>query len=165
MKPKASKTKKRTKAGQTASLRSGPWVGLSVNEWPKAALLSLPHRKWDDDSPRYDSVLIVSTGEKHDSGWAMIAIVGVRNQKPVEVCTVCSDDIEWKLPPAKTFGQNAEYSFGQFRTDCAIKSGALHAWTSDGKFRVGASLSSTEIELFPNNPVRNAGGTISNHET
>lgn len=152
MKPKASKTKKRTKAGQTASLRSGPWLGLSVNEWPKAALLSLPHRKWDDDSPRYDSVLIVSTGEKHDSGWAMIAIVGVRNQKPVEVCTMCSDDIEWKLPPAKTFGQNAEYSFGQFRTDCAIKSGALHAWTRDGKFRVGASLSSTEIELFPNTP-------------
>lgn len=27
MKPKASKTKKRTKAGQAASLRSGPWFG------------------------------------------------------------------------------------------------------------------------------------------
>lgn len=150
MKSKASKTKTRTKAGQTASLRSSKWLGLPVNEWPKTALLALPHRKWCDDSPRYDSVLIVSTGKKHDSGWAMIAIIGVRVRKPVEVCTVCSDDIEWKLPPAKTLGPNAEYSIGQFRTDCAIKSGALHVWTSEGKFLVGASLSSTEIELCPN---------------
>jgi hypothetical protein len=150
MKTKSPKNKKTTASRTDKAVGSGPWLGLSLNEWPKTALLSLPHRDWSDDSARYDSVLIVSTGKKHDSGWAMIAIIGVRAHKPVEVCTVCSDDIEWKLPPAKIFGPNAEYSFGQFRTDCAIKSGALHAWTRDGKFRVGASLSSTEIELCPN---------------
>ncbi|MDE2106797.1 MAG: hypothetical protein KGL39_56805 [Patescibacteria group bacterium] len=126
------------------------WLGLSVNDWPKSALLALPHRKWNNDRPRYDSLLILSTGKKHESGWAKIAIIGVKKQNPVEVCTVCSDDIEWILPPAKTFGPNAEYSLGQFRTDCAIKSGALHVWCQGGKFRVGESLSSTAIELFPN---------------
>lgn len=119
----------------------------SINEWSKKELLSLPHRKWDNDTPRYSSVLIMSTGKKHDSGWSMIVIIGCHKQEPVEVCTLCSDDIEWKLPAAEKFGQNDEYSFGQFRMDCAVKSGALHAWTRKGEFRVGASLSSTEIEL------------------
>jgi hypothetical protein len=122
----------------------------SINEWSRAALLTLPHREWSDESPRYDSLLIFSTGKKHDSGWAMMAIIGVRKQIPVEICTSCSDDIEWKMPAAKTYGDNKEYTRGQYRSDCVIKSGALHVWTREGKFRVGASLSSTEIEFFPN---------------
>ena len=123
-----------------------------VNEWPKKALLSLPHRKWDDDNPRYDSLLIFSTGKRHESGFAKMAIIGVREGMPVEVCTICSDDIEWKLPPAKTYGSKNEFAIGQFRTECIIKSGALHVWVREGKFRVGPSLSSVVIELLPDKP-------------
>jgi hypothetical protein len=115
-------------------------VRASINEWTKSELLSLPHRQWNNDSPRYDSLLIISTGKKHESGWAMMAIIGCRKLKPVEICTACSDDIEWKMP------------VGQYRSDCAIKSGALHIWTREGKFRVGTSLSSTEIELCRERP-------------
>lgn len=144
------KKKNATKRKSAAAVGCAAWLGQCVNEWPRAALLALPHRKWDDESPRYDSLLIVSTGKKHDSGWAMMAIIGVRKQTPVEICTSCSDDIEWKMPAAKTYGHAKEYTLGQYRSDMAIKSGALHVWTREGKFRVGASLSSTEIELCPN---------------
>jgi hypothetical protein len=126
-------------------------VRVSINEWTKSELLALPHRKWDDDSQRYDSLLIVNTGKKHDSGWAMMAIIGCRKLKPIEICTACSDDIEWKMPADTKYGDR-KYTLGQYRSDCAIKSGALHIWTREGKFRVGASLSSTEIELCPNDP-------------
>jgi hypothetical protein len=143
------KKKNATKRKSAAAVGCTAWLGQSVNDWPRAALLALPHRKWDDESPRYESLLIVSTGKKHDSGWAMMAIIGCRKQKPVEICTSGSDDIEWKMPAAIKYG-GGEYTLGQYRSDMAIKSGALHVWTREGKFRVGASLSSTEIELCPN---------------
>ena len=120
---------------------------LSINEWPKAALLALPHRALGDAGQLYDSLLILSTGKRHESGWAAIAIIGVREGKPVEICTSCSDDIEWKLPPATAWGPNKEYLIGRFRMDCAVRSGALHAWARPGQFRVGHALSSTDITL------------------
>jgi hypothetical protein len=142
------KTEQSKRKGK-AAVDCAAWMGKSINQWPRSALLALPHRKWDNESPRYDSLLIFSTGKKHDSGWAMMAIVGVRKQQPVEICTCCSDDIEWKMPAARLFGFAKEFTIGQYRSDCAIKSGALHVWTDAGEFKVGASLGSTDIELCP----------------
>jgi len=118
-----------------------------VGRWSKKELLALPHRKWDETSAEYTSILVFSTGRKHDSGWACIAIIGCRQQVPVEICSLCSDDIEWKMPPAKIYGSG--YTRGQYRSDCVRKSGALHFWSNDGGFKVGAALSSIEIEFIP----------------
>lgn len=121
----------------------------SLNIWGRDELLKLPMREWKMDS-EYDSVLLLSTRRKHESGWAMMAIIGVRKGQPVEIACSCCDDIEWKLPPMITVG-GGEFSIGQMRMDCAIRSGALHAWARGAKFRVGAALSSTEIELLAAN--------------
>ncbi len=118
----------------------------SLNQWSHAELMALPHRQWDMNSS-YDSVLIVSTRKKHDSGWAMMAIIGIRKNQPIEIAAGHCDDIEWKLPPAITFGTNAEYTIGQMRMDCAIRSGAVHAWSDRAVFTVGCSLSSVDIEV------------------
>jgi hypothetical protein len=118
----------------------------SLNQWGRDELLKLPTRAWDADS-EYDSLLLLSTRRKHDSGWAIMAIIGVRDSQPVEVACACCDDIEWKLPPMVTVGGGA-YSMGQMRMDFAMRSGALHAWARKAKFRVGAALSSTEVELL-----------------
>lgn len=115
----------------------------SINEWGKEALLALPVRAWDQESA-YDSVLLLSTGEAHDSGWATIAIIGVAYGQPVEIAVSCCDDIEWKLPAPMSF---AGHTLGQFRMDCALASGALHAWQRCAKFKVGTALSSTTIEM------------------
>lgn len=130
---------------------------LTVMNATREQLLALPHRKWDDDTPTYDSVLVFSTGEKHDSGWDVMAIVGCRKQEPVEVCVACCDDIEWKIErEIESYGTAHQFTAGQYRMDCAPASGALHAWVRNGKWRVGYALSSTEIVLLANkanNPI------------
>jgi hypothetical protein len=118
----------------------------TLNQWGRDDLLKLPTRAWDAESD-YDSLLLLSTRRKHDSGWAIMAIVGVRDGQPVEIACACCDDIEWRLPPMMTVG-GGTYSIGQMRMDCAMRSGALHAWARKAKFRVGAALSSVKVELL-----------------
>jgi len=119
-----------------------------LNSWSHKELMALPVRKWDEEK-EYDSLLLVSTRKKHDSGWAVIAIIGVLNYQPEEIACACCDDIEWKLPPMTTFG-NGKWTTGQFRTDCSFRSGALHAWQRGATFKVGAAFSSTTVEMIPN---------------
>lgn len=111
----------------------------------KRELLALPDRAWGEPGV-YDSLLVLSTGRKHDSGWACIAIIGVNGGNPVEVATRCSDDIEWIYPSPRDYGQ---FLIGQVRTDCATKSGALQFWSRNGKFHVGQALSSITVQLIP----------------
>jgi hypothetical protein len=119
-----------------------------LNDWSRDELLSLPHRAWQT-SAVYDSLLLLSTRRKHDSGWAMVAIIGVVNHMPTEVATACSDDVEWVLPPAIRFGERSEYAMGQMRMDCAFRSGAMHFWTRTARFKVGDALSSVTVEVLP----------------
>lgn len=114
-----------------------------LNKWSKKELLQLPCRNWNDESV-YDSVLVLSTGKKHDSKWGCMAIIGIVNGKPIEIASSCSDDIEWKVTEMK---KCAYWLIGQIRQDCAFKSGAMHFWSRENKFKVGCALSSITIEL------------------
>lgn len=129
----------------------GVWRGKvktkRLNDWSHKELMALPVRKWDESGKEYDSLLLTSTRRKHDRGWATIAIIGLRNHQPEEIACACCDDIEWILPNMKRFGVGGWYSAGQFRTDCAFRSGALHVWKRGARFKVGNALSSTTIEL------------------
>jgi hypothetical protein len=116
-------------------------TGKSLNAWTRTELLNLPERAWAAETD-YDSIMVLSTRRKHDSGWAIMAIIGVRGGHPVEVACGCCDDIEWKLPPMLR-------GIGQMRTDCAMRSGAIHFWAPGSTFRVGIALSSTPVELLP----------------
>lgn len=118
----------------------------SVCQWTKKELLALPVRHWDKDSV-YDTVLFLSTGRKHDSGWAAMAIIGVNKGIPIEIASPFSDDIEWILPGAVTFGDCSLYRMGQLRMDCATRSGAMQAWRRGFRFKVGSALSSVSIEM------------------
>jgi hypothetical protein len=123
---------------------SKPLSRKMLNQWGRDELFSLPTRAWGEESV-YDSVMLLSTRRKHDSGWAIIAIIGVRDGQPVEIACACCDDIEWKLPQPVIC---ASHIIGQMRMDCALRSGAMHAWARGAKFRVGIALSSTDIELL-----------------
>lgn len=114
------------------------------NTLSRADLLALPVRAWDAVTV-YDSIAILSTRQKHDSGYAVMAIIGCRNGLPIEIAAQCCDDIEWCAPPMLGAG----YTIGQMRTDCWLKSGAIHAWSRVNRFRVGAALSSMTVELVP----------------
>jgi hypothetical protein len=97
----------------------------------------LPQRNWDK-VVKYDSLLIAPSGDKHESDYALIQIVGVVKQKPTEIAAYC-DDICWKLPD-KPSGY-------EFRTDMYYPDGIIHVWSREYEFKVGCSLSSTDIEL------------------
>lgn len=120
----------------------------TLNQWSRDELMALPVRGWTEYS-EYDSVLLLSTRRKHESGWAKIAIIGVREGHPVEIAASCCDDIEWKFPPM--LGEGTRFAVCQIRMDCALRSGAMHAWvrvSGRSKFRVGEALSSVTIELI-----------------
>lgn len=103
-------------------------------------LRSLPFRKWDE-SKLYKSIIVIPSGKKHDSGWALMYIIGLNEkQTPIEIAACC-DDICWKMPTS------LEYDF---RNDMFYPSGAIHFWSYKYRFEVGVSLSSTDISLIKN---------------
>ena len=98
-------------------------------------LRELPSRKWDEVKI-YDSLYVIPSGKKHESGFALMYIVGINGDEK-EIAAAC-DDIVWDATAA------GEYSL---RNDMLYPSGILHYWSNVYKFKVGASLSSTDIEL------------------
>jgi len=98
-------------------------------------LLNLPKRDWDKEII-YHSIAVINTKCKHDSGWGIMAIIGLdKNQKPIEIAAYC-DDIRW------------DFNGLSFRNDMFYPSGIIHFWGREAKFKVGASLSSTDITLI-----------------
>lgn len=116
----------------------------------KKELLKLPVRKWGTETI-YDHVLVVPTGRKHDSGFMLLAIVGVIKNK-AEIAAYC-DDIGWNFSKIHPYDRiNIDYHYNVIRTDCYYPSGILRMWASGeskwrGKLKVGRALSSTEITL------------------
>ncbi len=101
-------------------------------------LKNLPARNWDD-AKAYRSVVAIPSGKKHDSGWALMAIIGLDDwNTPIEIAAYC-DDICWKIPYINE---------DNFRTDMFYPTGAIHFWSRDYNFLVGPSLSSTDITLI-----------------
>ena len=96
-------------------------------------LRKLPFRKWNDIK-EYTDLYVIASGKKHDSGWALMYIIGYE----MEIAAAC-DDICWDMTQAK------DYSL---RNDMTYPSGILHYWSNSFKFRVGASLSSTNVALI-----------------
>lgn len=116
------------------------------------ALLKLPVRKWDQPT-LYDNIYVVPSRKKHDSGWMLQAIVGVSYGdacRTAEIAAYC-DDICWSFPLKHPYDYQGKHK-SILRTDCEFPSGILRFWASSehyfrGRFRVGCSLSSTDIEL------------------
>lgn len=109
-------------------------VSLKLKE-----LRSLPIRAWDKTTT-YRSLLVIPTGKKHESGYAIMAIIGVDEKGvPIEIAADC-DDICWKIYEATSY---------DFRTDMLYPQNAIHFWSAKYDFRVGSSLSSTDVFLTP----------------
>lgn len=112
-----------------------PAADRHLDKWSRTELLALPVRQWDIES-EYDGLVVFSTRRKHESGWAKMAIIGVRNGVPVEIVSTCSDDLVWLL-----LNQSV------LRMDCVFKSGVMHFWATGMKFLARRALSSIDIDL------------------
>ena len=114
----------------------------------KKEMLKLPTRVWGQDKTTYDSIYVIPSGKKHDSGYAWMYIVGIINNEAVEIAGGC-DDINWKIDPCTVFGnEENSYKIPNMRTDMLYQGGIIHFWGNNLKFVVGCSLSSTDIEVI-----------------
>lgn len=119
----------------------------------RKALLALPSRKWDAKTI-YDWLYVVPTREKHDSGYMLQAIVGVRTRnkgRPVAEIAAWCDDLCWSFPLHHPYDYQGKHSH-VLRMDCEFPSGIFRIWGSgehyfSGRLKVGCSLSSTDVEL------------------
>lgn len=104
-------------------------------------LLDLPVCKFSDQGKRrYSSLLIVPTKELHDSGYRLMAIVGLdEDGKPIEIADFC-DDIEWKTP---ILHRGSPIEMGALRTDMHPDIDSIHCWTRHGYFTVWGCSSAT----------------------
>ena len=107
---------------------------MKINELKK-----LPFKEWRE-TKRYNQILIIRSGKKHDSGWSIIYIIGCKKGKPVEIVGGC-DDIGWDVSEISD-----EYSL---RSDMYYPSGVLRFWSNRYDFEIGLILSSTTIKLVP----------------
>ena len=116
-------------------------------------LLALPHREWDKETT-YDQIYLVPTGRLHDSGFGLIAVVGASRAEDhweAEIAAIC-DDVCWTFPQNHPYRRIRPGVLTQIlRSDCS-RTGVLRMWASGehffrGRFRVGISVSSTEVEL------------------
>ena len=104
------------------------------------ALLKLPYRgdKVIKQSI-YNSIAVINTGLKHDSGFALMALIGLdENYKPIEIIGFCND-IKWELNGLS------------FSNDMLYPSGATHFWSLDANFEVAYCTSTTLINLVATN--------------
>ena len=100
-------------------------------------LRKLPFRKSWNEATTYSSLIVVASGKKHDSGWALMYIIGLdKERKPIEIAAAC-DDICWNIPTG--------FSGYEFRNDMWFPSGVIHFWSNGYLFKVGRSLSSTDV--------------------
>lgn len=100
-------------------------------------LLSLPERNWNEVK-KYYSVIVVPTGKKHYSGYALMALVGCNdNLDPYEIAAYC-DDIQW-MTEVTRYG---------FRCDMFYKNSCIRFHSSEFDFQIGTSLSTTEIKMI-----------------
>lgn len=104
-------------------------------EYKKKELLSLPVRKWSEES-EYMSVLLVSTRFKHDSGYNYFAVVGCKDgSTPTEIAGYM-DDFWCYKQYIHSFHIDASMH-GVFR---------LHSLNNGrNMFKVGVNTSSTDL--------------------
>ena len=102
-------------------------------------LLSLPEREWNKVSV-YDDIIVCPTTKRHSSGYRLMAIIGCKKCRPIEIAAYCDDigilirHLEDQVYPSA------------FRCDM-ILSNCIHFHSNKNRFVVGASLSSTDITL------------------
>jgi hypothetical protein len=109
-----------------------------MNDITRKFLLKLPKREWDKTS-FYDMIIIFNSKHKHSSGYAIMGIAGFyyeQGKGKFELIASACDSINWKLNELP------------LHNDMLYPSGLIRFFTEDCKFKIGAFLSTIEIELI-----------------
>lgn len=122
---------------------------MNIQEMTRKQFEVVPHRKTWDERVTCNSIVILPTRRKHESGYRVMDFVAVQNGEPICLLSGSSDILhidgiggwgQWsgKIPDLiKT---------GGWSIDCLPKSGLLQMWSSRYRNIIcGPALSSMEI--------------------
>ena len=122
-----------------------------ITEWTVGELRKLPGReKWNEET-ECDSLVLLPTKRKHDSGYLIIDFILVKDNQPICRIGGCADVIH--IEGVAGFGYRWLEKFGEcpdkipvtgWSIDC-LPNGLLRLWPYSKKIVCGASLSSFEI--------------------
>lgn len=119
----------------------------ALGYWTRKDFESLPLREWNEDIGIFNSLIILPTRKIHDSGYACMDFIAVKDNVPFCRLSGCSDVIhfdgiggygEWKGDIPKLVPPKG------WCIDCLRTSKLLRIF-SDGNIKAGTALSSFEI--------------------
>ena len=112
---------------------------------------SLPFREAWDKPIICNSLVILPTRRKHESGWRNMDFVAIKNGKPICRVSGCSDVLHFDGLGGYGLEKGYSTTFVPFdinpkgwTMDCLAKSGLLHIWCN-GEILIGNAMSSLEI--------------------
>jgi len=110
-------------------------LNMTFNSMKRCDYEKLPHRNWNHET-NYSSVVIVKSKYKHDSGYAIMLVIGCNSDGiPFEIAASCPDYLQIKTK-------------GEFQVDCSYSCGAIRFYSfTRQNFYVGCALSSLTIEI------------------
>jgi hypothetical protein len=111
---------------------------------PKRELLKLPRRAWAAPEVWWRALLIVPTPKMHDSGYALIAIIGVDAEDEAQEILAYPDAITW---PAQSGYIDSMPDYGGLNTDAYWPSGVLRLFSTEFEFAVTNPVSSVTIKI------------------
>lgn len=120
----------------------------TINQMTITEFKKIPYREWNEDIGEFDSLIILPTKRKHNSGYRCMDFIAVKNNKPLKRLSGCSDVIHFDGISGRgkyknEFLSNVKDSKG-WSIDSLPKSGLLRIFSRD-KLTCGSDLSSFEI--------------------
>jgi hypothetical protein len=112
-------------------------------ELKKQEILSLPKRDLKENNSEYTFLLLVPTRKKHDSGFAIFAVAGMKENKELELIGYM-DDFYY----SRENFESQELRYFGLRFDCSLH-GVIRIH-GDNKFIVGINTSSTNFYFKEN---------------
>lgn len=119
-----------------------------LNEYTIEELLDVPNMDWDETRDDFDSIIIIPTDQKHDSGFRCMEFVGCIGHKPIARMSGCSDVVH--INGIGGYGKSKKYNqlipATGWSIDCLNTSGLLRLFVDpETKIENSAALSSFEV--------------------
>ena len=121
-----------------------------LNEMTRKDFAALPERKWNEVLDGIDSIVLIPSKKKHDSGYACFGYVAVKGDKAwrcgggdiIHIDGIGGYGKDWLTASS---GVPSMVSVKAWNIDCLVKSGYLRLWSSNGKLSCEPDLSSMEV--------------------
>ena len=113
------------------------------SRWRLKQFLALPSRAyWNSKELPFDSVVLLPTRRKHESGYMIFDIVGIRDNQPVLLLSGCSDVIHLDGIGGR---ESLEPRSKNISIDMLYPSGLVRIFSHNYQITASAALSNFEI--------------------